>query len=199
MLLSAFHHSFTTANVTYKSTFFITKYLFDFSYIGKAESAQQWGLLAPQNITNPTWFLSLGTKTRSLVSSSWESLRSLHWLLLLHKEDQMQRTHANRDMMWHVVKWASIMHTPWRRGRARRCFCSTVLARLIRSEVAGGEAAPRRCDDDWQAGQQGEGIKNEPMTRTSQVFVIARCIFQCLTHVWDSEQEQLQTVRGTRE
>lgn len=104
-----------------KYFFFITKHLFEFSYIGKVECAQQWGLLAP-NITNPTWFL----KMRSLVSSSSTRPRllvrisqiSLLCLLLLDKEDQMQGTHANRDMMWHVVKWASIMHTPSRRGSA---------------------------------------------------------------------------------
>ncbi len=75
--------------------------------------------LALENITNSTSFLSLRSKMRSLVSSSPTltlllvkiSQISLLWLLFLPVEDQMCGTHANQDMMWHIVKWASIMHT----------------------------------------------------------------------------------------
>lgn len=75
---------------------------------------------AVENITSPTSFLNLSRKTSSLVLSSMSlallalkiSQISLLWLLFLLEEDQMCDTRANQDMMWHIVKWPSIMHSP---------------------------------------------------------------------------------------
>lgn len=174
----------------------IAKYLLPLNYIGNVCS-----VVCPPSLTNPTSFLSPGTKTCSLVSSSTTlpllqvkiSQISLLWLLLLLEEDQIRDTHANQDMMWHIVKWASIMHTASSRG----CVSSNASYFSLPSDATGGDAAAHCSDTDWQT-RVGKRHKKwtDETSRCSKVFVNTHFIFQCSTHAWHSEQVLLQTARG---
>lgn len=160
--------------------------------------------LVLKNITNSKSFLSLRTKMCSLVLllilHSWKSLRSLLWLLFLLEEDQMRGVHANLDLMWHIVKWASIMHVPsgWGCASPNASYFSLLLShdsfcRKWREEKQ--HLTAERLTD-----RQGQGKdKENKLMRTycSPVCGITDCIYHCSTHAWHTEQILLQPKRGT--
>lgn len=165
--------------------------------------------LAQENITNSTSFLSLRTKTCSLVSSSKAlplllvkiSQISLLWLLFLPVEDQMRGTHANQDMMWHIVKWASIMHTSSSRG------CVSPNASYFSLPLSHGSFC-RMWQEEKQhltavtlTDRQGqrEDIENELMRWPGVLrFLSSHIVYSSVQHIHDTQnsyccnlQEQL--------
>lgn len=109
----------------------------------------------------------------SLVSSSTTlplllvkiSQISLLWLLLQPEEDQMRGTHVNQDMMWHIVKRASIMHTAssWGCASPNSSYFSLLLSHGYDGSISLSSLTDRQ--------EQGKHEKwTDEMTGCSQVY-----------------------------
>lgn len=174
----------------FSNFFFIADDILQFNYKGKVKSAVSYAL---ENISNSTSFLSLRTKMCLLVSNSTTlplllvkvSQISLLWLLFLLEEDQMCGMHANQDVMWHIVKWASIMHVPSSRGCAspNACYFSLLLSNALFCRMWW---ASHRSDTNRQTDRQtraGTDINNELM-RWLAVLRFLSSHLPVLTHEW---------------